>query len=64
MLEHEQQSRKRLNNSDPYQQKSADQRVDRAQNMVKSARLQFDAAFAKYRQLGGTKDYRSQLRKY
>jgi hypothetical protein len=64
VLEYEQLSRKRLNNSDPFQQKSADQRVDRAQSTVKIARKQFDAAFDKYRQLGGTKDYRSQLRKY
>jgi hypothetical protein len=64
LLEHEQQSRKRLNNSDQLQQRSADQRVERAQNTVKIARQQFDAADAKYRQLGGTKDFRSQLRRY
>ena len=64
LLENEQRSRKLLNNSDQLQQKSSDLRVERAQNTVKMARQRFDAADVKYRQLGGTKDLRSQLRKY
>jgi len=63
-LEYAQHSRKSVNNGDPYQQKAADERVARAQITLKIARQRFDAANAKYRQLGGTKDYRSLLRKY
>ena len=64
LLEHEQQSRRRSNSTDPLQIKAAEQRVERAENAVKIARKQFDAANDKYRQLGGTIDFRSQLRRY
>jgi hypothetical protein len=63
-LESEQQYRRRLSNGDPYQQKAAEDRVARAQYALKIARQRFDAANAKYRQLGGTKDYRSLLKRY
>jgi hypothetical protein len=64
LVEFEEQARRHVDSSDPLQRKSADDRVQRAQSMVNAARKHFDATEAKYRQLGGTKDYRSQLRKY
>jgi uncharacterized membrane protein len=63
-LQYEEQARRHLNNADSLQRKDADEKVQRAQNAVNAARRQFDAAENKYRQLGGTKDYRSLLRKY
>jgi hypothetical protein len=61
---HEEEARRRLNNPDAFQRKGADDRVQRAQNSANAARKQFNAAEVKYRELGGTKDYRSQLHRY
>jgi len=63
-LAYQEQALRRLDNGDALQRKAADERVQRAQITATAARQQFDAAEAKYRQLGGTTDYRSQLQRY
>lgn len=64
VLDFEQKESMRLSNSEPLQKKAADERVQQAQYKVTAAEKHFDAVEAKYRQLGGTTDYRSQLRRY
>jgi hypothetical protein len=57
-------TRKRLEKADPAQKKNADELLQNAQKTVTAARKQFDDANNKYRQLGGSVDYYSQLQKY
>jgi hypothetical protein len=64
LLDYEQKARQHSEAADPLLRKTAEERLHRVENTVKEARKQFDAAESKYRQLGGTKDYRSQLHRY
>jgi cell division protein FtsB len=64
MLDYEEKARKRLDSADQFQRATADRRVQQAQMAVNTAGKQFNAAESKYRQLGGTKDYRSELKRF
>jgi hypothetical protein len=49
---------------DSSQRKAADQQAEAAQRALVAARQRFDLANQLYQQLGGTVDYRSQLKQY
>jgi hypothetical protein len=61
LAEQEQKSVGRL---DPSQRRGADQQMQLAQRVVAVAQQRFDDAFSNYQQLGGTVDYRAQLRNH
>jgi hypothetical protein len=56
--------RQQVQNQEPFQRKSIEAQAQAAQKELEAARRQFDRAYDLYHKLGGTVDYRSQLKKY
>jgi len=57
-----QQARRQVEHQELPQRKIADEQLQRAQDMLIAAQQRFNAAMSDYHQLGGTIDYRSQIK--
>jgi hypothetical protein len=64
MLLDAERARQQLEKADSFQRKSLDDQAQAAQNSFNAAHKRLDAAMQKYRELGGTVDYQSQLQNY
>jgi hypothetical protein len=58
------QRRQLAENQAPFVKKNAEEEAQAAQKAFNYARARFDKLFSQYQQLGGTVDYRSQLKNY
>ena len=56
------QTRQQMEKGDPAQKKSFEEQVQLAQNTLSATQKRLEAALQRYQQLGGTVDYRSQMR--
>jgi hypothetical protein len=56
------QARRRVEHEEAAEKKRAEEQAQQAQKNLTAARVRFDAALSNYRHLGGTIDYRSQIK--
>jgi NCAIR mutase (PurE)-related protein len=56
--------RQQVQNLEPFQRKSTEEKAQVAQKELEAAQQRFDRATQLYRELGGTVDYHSQLPKH